>query len=192
MKENFGRRTFLRTGTAMTATVLGFGAGTAAAASTKVTIKNDEGNEVSYTIEFNDGTSYSGSNLNFGDTDTYYVDASAEIDRLVCEGGYASGDYSTDGTLVVTQEYNLETSQTGTVYINGIESGGSDDLIYGMNTNGDFDGNGNEIDDGVTNDGERAYGSVNAGGSDSFDMSGQFTTIEMSPRGGKFEIDRYI
>lgn len=210
-RNTSSRRSFLKKSAA--ATVVGTVGATglaSAAYDTKIVVEETSGEErVDYTIEFNGSTVEGGSDLEsghdsydsnscsgdvIGRQDTYWMGQYTEITRIEASGGVYDGTHPGAGNLVVTLESNLGDYQTGTCYVNGLQSGGgSEGMLYAFEptSGGSVSGNGNEWNDG-DGGGDRASGYVKDGGTDSFDMNGQFTRIELNPAGGALEIDRSI
>lgn len=209
-RNTSSRRSFLKKSAA--ATVVGTVGATglaSAAYDTKIVVEETSGDEpVDYTIELNGSTMEGGSNLESRDSydsnsctgqvqggkDTYWMGQYTELDRIEASGGVYDGTISGAGNLVVNLYYDLEDTQTGTCYVNGLEpGGGTEGMLYAFEpvSGGSVSGNGNEWNDG-DGGGDRASGYVKDGGTDSFDMTGQFKHIELNPAGGALEIDRYI
>jgi len=208
--QDTSRRSFLKRSAAATVVGTVGASGIASAAyDTKLVVEETSGDEaVEYTIELNGSTMEGGSNLEpadsydsnscsgrvIGGKDTYWMGQYTEIDRIEASGGVYDGSMSGAGNLTVDLYYDLGDYQTGTCYVNGLEpGGGTEGMLYAFEPTdgGNVSGNGNEWND-SDGGGDRASGYVEDGGTDSFDMTGQFKRIELNPAGGALEIDRYI
>lgn len=204
------RRSFLKKSAVGVVGSAALATSTASAAQTKIEVTENDGERVDYRIEINDDSMQGGSNLEdadsvgssycegfaIGGTDTYYMSDTAELDRVVIwNGSDALG--CCDGTLSIYLTGGLESWQDGDLDLNGLESGGSYDLKYNFSVTGSLSGEGNlESDDSIYSGSgstkDTAEGSLNEGGTDSFNMEGQFDWLEASPRGGKLEYQRII
>jgi hypothetical protein len=212
MKEytTLDRRSYLKQTAAGVVGSAALATTTASAAQTKIEVTENDGERVDYRIEINDNSMQGGSDLDSGDTvgsdycegwarggtDTYYMSDTAELDRVTISNGSAASSCC-DGTLSIYLTGGLESYQDGDLDLNGLESGGSFDLKYNFKSTGSVSAEGDlESDDSVysgsgdTND--TASGSLDEGGTDRYNMEGQFDWLEGSPRGGKLEYQRII